>query len=153
MSTHVRMSIVSFLLGGLLCGWLAFEITACTPAQREIAAVVVPAVQRGACVILRALAPDGVTDTICATADELAPFVRTLLEERTEEAPKLSSGAGPAEVAPARLALAVKLEPVAELPAPPRRVAKRRCAHWVPVLSSSSADAASSDASAEAGDR
>ncbi len=111
-------------------------VASCTPAQKADVAIVAPALKRAACVVLHAAAHDGTIDTICATADELAPIVRTLLEARATEP----------DAGTSTLGLAVALRPIAELAVSPRRVARRHCALWVPVVRS---EAGALDASPE----
>jgi hypothetical protein len=83
---------------------------ACSPAQRAA----IPAEERAACVLLRAALPD--TATVCATADELAPFVAELLA---------AQAAAPASTG----ALAFSLPP----PRGSRAPARRHCAAWTAV--------------------
>jgi hypothetical protein len=130
---------------------------ACTPAQMQAAA---PALTRVACVLLHALANDGTTDTICASAEELAPLVPQLLADRAElgaEGPPEADAAPVSLPAPAPTPVLVSRAPavretaviVAELPAPRRRVVRRRCVAWTPVAFSGDAgkDAAAARAS------
>lgn len=108
-------------------------VVACTPAQRAEVSPAVPAFTHAACVLIHGFARSSGADTVCATADDLAPFVAELLAARAAE-PASSS---------ARVAFAV-----AELPTPKtaRAPPRRRCALWVPV--SSLVNGSSSDASA-----
>jgi len=107
-------------------GGVAFAVVAaCSPSERRAA---VPAFTKAACVLLHAALSDGTTDTICATAEDLAPLVGTMIAAREEPEPARAS-----------LGFAV-LEPVAELPAPAKRVPRRRCVSWVPVSSRALAD-------------
>jgi len=129
---------------------LVAGLVVCTPAQRETARTLAPVLERIACVVLRAATTDGTVDQICATADELAPLVRTLLESRAAAGDALALEG---DASTSRVSLAVALQPIAELPAPKRRVARRHCALWLPVASSTdgSADAAK-DIEAGSGD-
>lgn len=100
----------------LAFGALGAVDVACTPAQRaELAPLVAPG-ERASCVLLRAFTTSGTVDTVCATADDLAPYVADLLAAKAEEPP------------PA-------VEPVVAFAAaaPRRRVSRRRCAWWLPV--------------------
>ena len=97
-------------------------VVACTPAQRAELAPAVPAFTRAVCVLIHGFTRSSGTDTVCATAEDLAPFVAELLAARAAE-PASSS---------VRVAFAI-----AELPAPKtaRAPPRRRCALWVPVAS------------------
>ncbi len=122
------------VLGALLSVLLFLAVEACTPAQRAAA---VPAVTDATCVLLHGFVSSGTVDTICATAEDLAPFLADMLAQREAELPQR----GP------MLAVAV-----AELPAPKKRAPpRRRCASWVPVASS--VDDASAAGDGEAGSR
>lgn len=90
---------------------------ACTPAQRE--AAIAPAV-RASCIVLRAIAQDGGVDEVCATAEDLAPFVVELLHSMSKARAEASPPSSPPVVAFA-------------MASPSRRVPRRRCAQWVPV--------------------
>lgn len=101
-------------------------VAACMPARasEEPPYVVTPAV-KATCVVLRAVTTSGVVDEICATAEELAPFVAELIAERAE-----ADGGAPPEVRP---------ELAFKLPASPRRVPRRRCVQWAPIVSTTDA--------------
>lgn len=118
----MKRSILVFLVGVLL------GAVACTPAQIRAA---VPAVTQAACVLIHGFVRSGHADTICATAEDLAPFVAELIAEREAE-PVAAAVAGPQRGPALNFA-------VAELPLPEpkkaRAPAKRRCASWL-VLSS-----------------
>ncbi len=101
-----------FFLGVLVC-LPALAGSSYTPQERADA--VAPAT-RDACVLLRALGVDGRLSEVCATAEELAPFVAELVSSRE---------ASPASSSAPLVAFA--------LPVPPRRVPRRRCAVWVAV--------------------
>lgn len=106
--------VFAMLVIGALFAFAAFD--ACTPAQRAA----VPALTDDACVLIR-FAHDPTADALCATAEDLAPFVPAMVAARAE------ADAGPAAGKPART-----LVQVAELPAPrARSPAKRRCVSWV----------------------
>lgn len=98
---------------------LAFSgamIDACTPQQRAA----IPVAERALCVMLRASGdPDAAA--ICATADELAPFVAELLAAHDDH-----------DAAAPLFAFA--------LPAPRRAAPRRRCASWI-VLDAGPAEA------------
>jgi hypothetical protein len=83
-----------------------------TGADRSVRAVEPAA--RMTCILLRALTTSGAVDEICATAEELAPFVPELIARRAEEQ-------GPT---PARAFMAFSLE------ASPVAVPRRRCVAW-----------------------
>lgn len=119
-------------LGALLSAALFFAIdVACTPAQRAAA---VPALTEAACVLIHGFARSGHADTLCATAEDLAPFVGEIIAER--EANPSDVQRGP------MLAVAI-----AELPTPKKRAPpRRRCASWVQIASSSVGDASIEDA-------
>lgn len=126
----LRLLVLSFAVG-VTVGILSVEAS-CTPAQREAVQTIAPAVQRATCVFVRALTTDGRALEACATADELAPFLSELLEARAAEPPE------PPE---ARPVLAFAITP------PKRKVARRRCASWVPVVPVATTLDGASDAS------
>lgn len=107
----------------LLVGAFLAVVGACSPAQQKAVEAEIPALTHEACVILHDVAQDGKADTVCATADDLAPLVPTILAARTE-----SSDAGPGV---ARAAMARVTVPIAELPTPTKRAARRRCVAWM----------------------
>lgn len=116
MSSRARPLLVGFVLGVAAC-IPALSICACTPAQRtEFAPLVKPA-ERVTCIVLRALTTSGTLDEICATADELAPYVPELLASRGETPRAAEQRMSVAFVAPA----------------PARPVPRRHCALWVPA--------------------
>lgn len=96
---------------------------ACTPSQRAL----VPVAEKGACVLLRAFTESEAVDEVCATADDLAPFVPEILgahasETRTTSAPLVAL----------------------KMPPPTKRVrapARRHCAVWVAADAGADADA------------
>lgn len=106
-------------------------VVSCTPAQRADVRDALPAVEAG-CVLLHAIAHDGRADDICATAEDLAPFVRAMLEARAEN---------PDAGASARVAFVV-----AELPRAKRPPPRRRCVSWMPLPSRQSGIADAGDA-------
>jgi hypothetical protein len=69
---------------------------------------------RMTCILLRAFTTDGTVDEICATAEELAPFVPELIATRAERG-------GPV---PSRAFVAYSFE------APINPVPRRRCVAW-----------------------
>lgn len=87
----------------------------CTPAQRADLAPLVAPGERASCVLLRALTISGTVDTVCATADDLAPYVADLMAAKAEDPPSAA--------------------PVVafSVPVPARAVSRRRCAWWLPV--------------------
>lgn len=70
------------------------------------------------CVVLRAFAPSGRLDEVCATLEDLAPFVAEILAAHAD-----AGAPAPAPEAP-RLAVSLASPPI---------VARRRCASWVEV--------------------
>lgn len=104
----------SILLIPLLLAVLTVAVSAsCTPsARRELAPLVVP-LERAGCVLLR-----HETGEVCATADELAPFLAELLQARRDE---------PQDAGSAVIAFA--------LTAPRHPHPRRRCVAWVPTVS------------------
>ncbi len=99
----------------LVLAFVALLVDGCTPGQR---AAIEPGVREG-CILLRAVSPSGTIDEVCATADELAPYVSDLLAKR--EAAELG------DVAEASNFVAFSM------PTPARRIPRRRCVSWVPV--------------------
>jgi hypothetical protein len=91
----------------VLLGLGIVVVESCTPAQRHA----VPAAERAICVVLRA-SGDPDAEAVCATADELAPFVAELLAAR-------EGGAVAAPIV------------AFSLPAPRRAPARRRCVSWL----------------------
>ncbi|MDB4884466.1 MAG: hypothetical protein JWL95_3232 [Gemmatimonadetes bacterium] len=127
-SSFVR-SFVSMLV---LVGAVLFGVD-CTPAQRaDVAPLVEPLLAplaKEACVFIT----NGAADQVCASADDLAPYVVDLLQSQARAAPPSSArarsvGASAAEPAssssspPRRMAIA--------MPAPSRAVERRRCTVW-----------------------
>lgn len=123
MTRALSMLVVGFVLGLLV---------ACSPAQRETVREIAPPATRALCVLLRAFTSSGTVDEVCATAEDLAPFVSEILAEHAAR-----EGRGGA-VMPPGVALAFSMPP------PPRPVPRRRCVQWVDL--SGSIDAGSSDA-------
>ena len=105
----------------LMCG------PACTPADRAAVAQTAPSAIEGACVLLHALAKSGAADSVCATAEDLAPFVGVVLATRAADAPSTSARRAPRPSVPRRQ--------IAELPAP-RTTATRTCVLWREELAS-----------------
>lgn len=99
-------------LGVVVCG-------ACSPAANQRAHDLAPVIEKGTCLVLRAASPDA--DAVCATADELTPYLDDLLTQllvqRAVEGP------------PPKVQVAVALSP----PTRKREPAKRHCVAWVPV--------------------
>lgn len=111
----MKTTILSFVFGFVM----ALAVGACSPAQRETARDVRDVVQplvEPACVILKRLAPSGITNQICATADDLLPFFDDILALREAR----QAGEGPSSVG----VLAFTLAP------PTKPVARRRCLAW-----------------------
>ena len=90
-------------------------VTSCGPEGIEPKSVVTPAT-RATCILLRAFVSDGKLQEVCATAEELAPLVEEIIAER-EEAPPGEQRSSAATVA-------------FSLPAPSRKVPRRRCIQW-----------------------
>lgn len=111
MKSLVRAAFVALVL--IFC--VVLSDTGCTPDQR---AAIEPGVRVG-CILLRALSTSGAVDEVCATADELAPYVSDILAKR--EAAELG------DVAEASSFVAFSM------PTPARRIPRRRCVSWVPV--------------------
>lgn len=91
----------------------------CSPASRKAIVDAAPGVERATCVILRATSPSA--EDVCATADELTPFVDDLLKQLL--------AARAVEGPPPGPQVAFALTP----PTRKRAAAKRHCAAWVPV--------------------
>lgn len=105
-----------FFVGGL---GAIFVVDACIP--KEDVAKTIPAAERATCALLRVLTPEGAIQEICATADDLAPFISDLLAARDEASKKGEV------VEPLRIAAAVTLPP------PKKRVPQRHCVKWEQV--------------------
>ncbi len=88
---------------------------ACSPADRQAVAPFVAPSEAGACALIKALAPSGTVDSVCATANDLAPYVADILARHASAPAKLS---GPAP------------QPAIVLPMPTRVVERRRCTVW-----------------------
>lgn len=88
-------------------------VVSCTPQQARDLTRSTPAIVDASCVLLRALTDDGTTKEICATADELAPFLSELLSAHKAEEDK-----------------PVTFMVAAALPAPKRKPPRRRCVEW-----------------------
>lgn len=101
------MSLVAFA-SGIVLG------TGCTPQERRELAPALPAITEAACVVLRALGASSDVLEICATVDELAPYVPDIISERKRR-----------HEAPQTFGLAVKLSPARSLRP------SRRCVGWV----------------------
>ena len=106
------------LLGAAVLSALAFVlVVACSPSQVQTLKARGPGVAaRLACVVLRWTTPEGFSRELCATADELADLGEELLRARSTSAPLVAA------------------EPIAVLEVS-RRVPRRRCDRWVPILS------------------
>ncbi len=104
---------------------------ACTPAQQAT----IPAIEREVCVELRALAPNSAAlQVVCATADQLAPFVPALLE-----AQQAAKAAAPPAASTSQPLVAFSM------PSPKRPAAKRHCAQWTYVDNPTEAGATDAD--------
>jgi hypothetical protein len=90
-----------------------FGLGACAHLEPEH--IITPAT-RVTCILLRAFVDTGKLEEVCATAEELAPLVEEIIAER-EATPPQDQKASAALVA-------------FSLPAPARRVPRRRCASW-----------------------
>lgn len=110
--------VVPFLAGLFLAVPIAGAAASCTPAQRETVREVAPPLVRATCVFLRAFTSDGRVDEVCATAEDLAPFI--------SEIEALHRSRGVVEPQPSTV-LAFSL------PAPSRPVPRRRCVAWAPI--------------------
>ncbi len=105
-----RSTFFGFLVGA------ALAVVACTPREREaVQPYVGPATSIG-CILLRAFTTSGTVDEVCATAEELAPFVQSILEARNLPSHE------PLTAQELRVAFSV--------PPPARPVARRRCVAW-----------------------
>lgn len=119
---------VAFVLVALVAFVL---VLACTPQERrDLAPAAVPAV-RATCIVLRAFVDSGRLAEICATAEELAPYVPDLLAQREALSRDVARGAhapGDANTIAGvgEYAVGVELESV---PAARRRPV-RRCVAW-----------------------
>lgn len=92
---------------------LGVATTACEHIEPQH--IVTPAV-RASCILIRAFVSSGSMQEVCATADELAPLVEQIIADREETSPQ-EQRASAASVA-------------FSLPAPPKRVPRRRCVQW-----------------------
>jgi hypothetical protein len=129
--------LIAFVVGVVLAS--------CSPAHRETVREIAPPATRALCVLLRAMTSSGGIDEVCATAEDLAPFISEILAEHAAREGR--EGA----VMPSGVALAFSM------PAPPRPVPRRRCVSWVDLSGSSDAGivrdgAALADAGARAPD-
>jgi hypothetical protein len=115
----VPMKLRAFALAAVLASSVLAVDASCSPAfEKDAGALVVPAVRAG-CVLLRMLTDDGGVDEVCATAEDLAPFVGEIALAHASNA-----DAGAPEAAPL-LAFTV---------APSKRKApRRRCVQWALV--------------------
>lgn len=111
-----------FLLGVFAVLVMLLVSEACTPQDRAAA---IPALERATCVLLRAVTNSGTLDEVCATADELAPFLPEIIEARHGR-PSLES---PAPVV------------AFSMPAPKRPAPKRRCSSWIVLDAGADAEA------------
>ncbi len=114
-------SLVSAVCGAMLfvAGALA-GAASCTPEHITVAKSVAAPVVKGACILLRAITDDGIAWDICATAEELAPLVPELLEERAAAPKEPDAG-----VVVPTLAFALEV--------PSRRFPRRHCTAWQKV--------------------
>lgn len=105
----------------VFCFACGIVVGACSPSSRETVREVAPPAQKALCILLRALTNSGTIDEVCATLDELAPFVPEILARR-------ESGDAPPGAAQA-------LRVAAAFEAPSRPVPRRRCVQWVDLAS------------------
>jgi hypothetical protein len=112
---------------GASVGFVLGLLVACSPAQRETVREVAPPATRALCVLLRAFTSSGTVDEVCATAEDLAPFVSEILAQHAAR-----EGREGAAVPPG-VALAFSM------PAPARPVPRRRCVSWVTLSTSKDA--------------
>lgn len=115
-----------------VCGGAVAQI-ACSPAQRETVREVTPPATRALCVLLRAFSSSGTVDEVCATAEELAPFVPEILAARAER----KDGRPVASTIAASVAFV--------MPEPPRPVPRRRCVAWVDLSDAGARDGGDRD--------
>lgn len=125
------------LVFALLCASSALSVAAaCTPREEAAAIAAVPALVDGACVLIHALASgDQAAQSVCATAEDLAPIVRVLFASRQGDASDASSRNSAHSP--------VRLVQVAELPVPKGPPAIR-CVAWETVAGSGASDAGNS---------
>ncbi len=122
--TQGTVTRISYAMFGAVAGAvLVALVAACTPEQISTVKSVAAPVVKGACVLLRAFTDDGLTLDICATAEELAPLIPELLEERA--APPPPEAAADAGLVVPTLAFALE--------APRKRITRRRCTAWQKV--------------------
>lgn len=114
MNLLARLWPVCFALMGVGIG---YELGGCTPAQEAA----IPSDVNAACVLIHAF-DSPLADAVCATAEDLAPFVPTILASRASNA---ASDASARKTAP----ISVQRVQIAELP-PPRSVSTRTCVLW-----------------------
>lgn len=100
----------------------ALLVASCTPAQEAA----IPADVGAACVLIRAFSSSAAAAAVCATAEDLAPFVPAILAARGAE---VSDGpdASARKLSPPHVS--APLHQIAALPAP-RRVSARTCVVW-----------------------
>lgn len=98
--------------------WSCLAVLSCGPRGVEAFGRAIPPVVEASCVLVRAFLNDGTAEEICATAEDLAPFVPELLSAREQPAQKEAA---------ARVVMA------AALPAPTRKLPRRRCVEWQTV--------------------
>lgn len=116
----MRRSVTTSIL--LLALGFSAGAVACTPRDREAVTPLVKPATSITCILLRALTTSGTVDEVCATADELAPYVTDILARR-------ELGDAGEDVAEASSFVAMAM------PAPRRRVPRRRCVSWVSIAS------------------
>jgi len=100
------------LLGGIVAA--ALVPLACT---REAMVRTVPALERGACIVLEGVTDDGTVRDVCATLEELAPVLAPLASELA------ARGEADAGAPPARIAFRIAVPRKKSFP-------RRRCAAW-----------------------
>ena len=112
---------MTMLAIGFGVGVLAGGELACSPSSRETVREIVPPATRALCILLHAITSSGTVDEVCATAEELAPFVPEILARRSET---------PAAGKPSQ-----SLQVAAVFDAPARPVPRRRGVAWIPLAS------------------
>jgi hypothetical protein len=85
---------ISFLATGAGC----IGVVACNPTQKQVARTVVD-LAPGGCVLITAVIPGEKDDQVCATVEELQPFVSHILAARKAAAAARASVAASAPVA------------------------------------------------------
>ena len=95
--------------------FIVLGLVDCGPGGVEPEHVITPAF-KATCILIRAFVSSGTMQEVSATADELAPLVEEIIAEREATSPQ-EQRASAATVA-------------FSMPAPPKRVPRRRCIQW-----------------------